>query len=434
MKCIGCNKVIESAFPGTRGQIFCRSCKDKEVISFGSEKDTEPSDIIVSNELLAYVQHYADSSSFDSLKKLLLEYYNPDEIKNAKQVLWKSCNHLLPPIEKRVKSSSRSAHEAEVYDILNAFKKLDGEESSYPTFASVDLNRLPKHGPEELDMVDMLERIQALEHSQKLYEKRVCKNTDSIETLFKIHNDSHSFAAKVISPSHVEKSNKERSTNDDVVGIESVWSLEEQSSKVPKAQLTSSKTLNTDSIVQSQANKFATSSVDNLERTMPWVRRSEGIKVDDRVEGRIERSKGPHEQDGDNKEEFQLSTREMKKRRQQVRQTAVYGTSETQNGLKGAPHNKDIFVFRLDKNTSETQVKDYMYSKNIESVSKIECISHQELKFKSFRVTVLNKDLNIIMDPSFWPQNVGCRLFIRRIKPVKLDNGATLDIDNSING
>ena len=39
---------------------------------------------VVVNELLTYVQNHVNSLSFESLRKLLLEFYSPEEIKMPK--------------------------------------------------------------------------------------------------------------------------------------------------------------------------------------------------------------------------------------------------------------------------------------------------------------------------------------------------------------
>ena len=50
---------------------------------------------------------------------------------------------------------------------------------------------------------------------------------------------------------------------------------------------------------------------------------------------------------------------------------------------------------------------------------------------RSCRETIENSDEQSIMNSSFWHGNVGCRLFLRRKTPGKLEN-ANVPIDNSV--
>lgn len=52
---------------------------------------------------------------------------------------------------KRRDSEARLKHDAEVDDILAAFKKIDESNTRIPTFVAVKLDRLPRYEPEELN-------------------------------------------------------------------------------------------------------------------------------------------------------------------------------------------------------------------------------------------------------------------------------------------
>ena len=82
-------------------------------------------------------------------------------------------------------------------------------------------------------------------------------------------------------------------------------------------------------------------------------------------------------------DDFRLSFGGLRRIRQRNKRSAIYGTSETSYGLKGVPHTKDIFIFRLDEATSESDVKQYLVRKEVNSVSKIVCVSHEDATHKS---------------------------------------------------
>jgi hypothetical protein len=71
-----------------------------------------------------------------------------------------------------------------------------------------------------------------------------------------------------------------------------------------------------------------------------------------------------------------------------------------------------MFVFRLNKDTREDEVTDYLSSKNI-LVNNIESTSHENAMFKSFRVNLNYSDFDKVMDSNLWPPDVGCRRYTR---------------------
>ena len=70
-----------------------------------------------------------------------------------------------------------------------------------------------------------------------------------------------------------------------------------------------------------------------------------------------------------------------------------YGT-RTDGYLKGAKRTTDLFVFRLEKNT-KTEVMDLI------------CVSNENSRFKSFKLTVDFNDIEQVMDGTFWPEGIG---------------------------
>ena len=46
----------------------------------------------------------------------------------------------------------------------------------------------------------------------------------------------------------------------------------------------------------------------------------------------------------------------------------------------------------------------------------IECISHQNARYKSFRVEIHFSEYDAVMSPDFWPEGIGCRRYISKQK------------------
>jgi len=87
---------------------------------------------------------------------VILRFYTPAEISSAKKLLvskFAECPSDCALKTERRNSSSRSIHDAEVEDICGLFQHLDNNnELSRVVFAAVDHSRMPKYGPEELNI------------------------------------------------------------------------------------------------------------------------------------------------------------------------------------------------------------------------------------------------------------------------------------------
>ena len=112
----------------------------------------------VPNECLTYIDHYRNNSSQDNLKKTVFNFFTGDEILLAKDVLWANVSGLG---DKKVRrdSSSHLHQEIDLLDILDAFKKIDDNNIDSPTFVAFRLDRLPRHGTEEINVFSLAERI-----------------------------------------------------------------------------------------------------------------------------------------------------------------------------------------------------------------------------------------------------------------------------------
>ena len=164
MKCIVCDKGNPNISDTvTDGSWICAKCSKKSIFSNGSIKFAISSSDSVTCELLAYVAFYFMNSSVDGIRKVLHEYYHTREVNEAKELLWETCKDNLSNYIARQDSELRSAKDAEISDILNAFKKLDSEGITFPNFVAKHFDRIPKYGPEKLDLASVVDRLSIAE-------------------------------------------------------------------------------------------------------------------------------------------------------------------------------------------------------------------------------------------------------------------------------
>ena len=152
--------------------------------------DTDNNDevTVIYSELLLYAQHYLQCASFDAICKTICEFYSNIEITEAKKSIWLSYGCHLPKIKWR---RCVDANDKNVKDILDSLLKMDSL-GIVPSIAAKRLDRLPKHEPDELKLISVVDKIRNLEVKLGLVEEgvNVCRkdiqlHDDRLDTIEK---------------------------------------------------------------------------------------------------------------------------------------------------------------------------------------------------------------------------------------------------------
>jgi hypothetical protein len=120
----------------------------------------------VVSELLTYIKFYRNCANITHLKTVVLNFYSSTEISQAKALLMSKFPSLINTnfCTGRRGSSSRPQHLAELDDLLGAFDFIDSSELLKDVnFVAENLDRLPKYGPEELNVCAVVDRQRATE-------------------------------------------------------------------------------------------------------------------------------------------------------------------------------------------------------------------------------------------------------------------------------
>jgi len=119
------------------------------------ESMNRPANGIIIDELLAYVRFYRDGCTTGYLYKLLVTFFHPTEIGEAKRKVIQAFSaelHDCSSVVCRRQSTSRLAHEAEAEDILSMFDVLDNKGAlDLMQFVAAALDRIPRFCPEQLN-------------------------------------------------------------------------------------------------------------------------------------------------------------------------------------------------------------------------------------------------------------------------------------------
>ena len=127
-----------------------------------------PSAKLIVNELLCYAFAYANESTIGSLSSCLCEFFKPEEIANARNVLWSECETVLSdntrktrrtqaPVDKQ--SALPFADDIRIW--INIMKNTP--DAMTVRFCALDIQNMPPCSPEETNLFSIVARVTALE-------------------------------------------------------------------------------------------------------------------------------------------------------------------------------------------------------------------------------------------------------------------------------
>jgi hypothetical protein len=127
------------------------------------------------------------------------------------------------------------------------------------------------------------------------------------------------------------------------------------------------------------------------------------------VSGKIQLKEMDPETDNNGSEDdsgFRPPYAHMKKQRRKV----VVGTRKDCSIKGGTQPRRDLFVYRVYKDTSAEDMKDFLG----QSVEVLNCqkISHEDAINASFKITVTATDAKTMFKKDFWPTGIYCRSYI----------------------
>jgi hypothetical protein len=311
----------------------------------------------VINEVLSYIQFYRNKVTHDNLKKTVLNFYVADEIAIAKETLWSKCSSLGDKPGRRG-TSARSLQDADVTDILNAFKKIDESGINVPTFVSMKLDRLPRYDPEEINIFSLIDRLSSMER-ELITVKQDVAHLKSVPSTECRRPDLYSNVVALppcstLKGCNVPAQSRNHATNDD-------------GSRLTRNNMAPP--------IAAQAKLPAAIST--------------GFTV---VSNRGNRRKA---------------------------RPAVVGTKKS-DLFHGCRHRISLFVSRAPSDYSEQQIRNMVQDTGVE-ILELKKISHPSANMSSFKMTVYKDDEEKLMISSVWPEFIACRRYIpprRRVEGV----------------
>lgn len=303
--------------------------------------------------VLSYLDGNKDTATTLQIREICTQFYNMEELKCAKDLLWQiGGEDLLGHYTRRRESAAVNAKVKTMEDIQNALETLH-KSGATPAFAvgAETLNRLPRVAARESLPVSICERLNM--------------NEERIEQLESLFSRVAAIEAKVQRPAPVPGINYAAVAAARPPAEQGFWST----SPIRKS---------TPTVTPSEPRTMATEAV-------PMGKKSE---VDSHGFVRVQKNR-------------------------QKRKKGTMG-SRTDCQLKAAPEPmRDVFVGRLGKDVTAAEVTDHAKDGGV-ILHDLEQISSTSSPYTSFRLRIRLSDLKKVIDGSFWPFGALVRRFYAR--------------------
>ena len=397
MKCDNCNKTYQqNCVAITVGDTkICKTCV---------ETAASGCDNVVVNELLAYINTYRHSSNKRRIREVCSGFYTEDEIFDAKTVLHSKNPSLLGECVKRQDSSigGRTKVEANLDDIYDWFRKLDDHEISVNTCAK-NLRRVPRYNPEEAEKTSMMERIIQLEeamNAEKSTHLALIGRTSKLEE--KVFNGTESLE------------NKLTQVNDNLTKTET------QVAKMSKEFINIDKEIKSQKSSFSDALKSTLSQINNKNNGRGNTTPTTGGNSTANSSGNNQsnQSNGNSQNTNDNGNNDWQVAGANKRRKKAVLGTGrpvPAGLGSTSKIFGAPPPSRHYVLERVRAEITKEDLTVYINNKNSElEVRSLECMSHEDARYKKYKIEISVEDCKIVYAPDFWPQGTRIRPFFRK--------------------
>ena len=341
---------------------------------------------IVIDPLLTYVASSLRTTAPGIIAHACRSYYSISEVLQARDVLWSVGDTGIMPEYVRRRDAKEKEFDKTIDDIMKAMCSLDAA-GKMPEFGvcAKTLSRIPKALPGEMYPLSVCERIGQLEE-QLMSLCGLDKKVAALEA---------ELSSAIMKPTHANHYLAAAQKSSGLVGSS------------PSSQQTSGqRQRNSDDQPRSgQAQR----DMGNQPRQKDQAPQQPQSKMAPKAQKQHHASP-PIDRDATQDREDGYQTVHNKRRRPK---RVVHGTSSSTT-LRGAPEpSRDIFVYRVDHDTSCTDITDHLTKYNVEP-RKVEKVSNEKARFASFRVELRVRDMKPVLKSEFWPEGVNVRRFFKK--------------------
>jgi hypothetical protein len=369
----------------------------------GSDPKADTQSVII-EPVLTYISFALQSGTVENIKKAVLGHFTDEQVLDAKNVLWeKGNNEIIGRKQRRMAGHKRTQREADCSDIIIALNKLD-EAGVMPIFVIdyLSLGVIPRSHPEELNNISLIDRLNRLEmritQVQSIADNTAAENLNLKDRLTIIENRTPKY-------SEIAAGSVKQSTNAIPPTNHSITTTMRDSQYVHPANQSSNAGRGRG---RGRGRGFGAGQGFGQKRD---------VSNDSRTTNRSESAHSQMSRAGSvvssESQGFEVPKYWLKKENKKKKHTIIMGRGSGQSGgLKGAPEpSRDLFIFRVDKSTLEADITNHLANHSV-TIQTLECVSHQNAKYKSFKLSVPKSEYDKLFDENLWPEGIMIRKYV----------------------
>ncbi len=140
------------------------------------------------NELLCFIQNRMQSLPVDNVIKLCMDFYTPEDITASKQMLFEHTENYRPERSRLIKRTGVNKNRDNLHDMVKVFLSI--ELSDIPSYAAVDLSKLPPLSAFDNDVIGLHREVESLKVNFNMVVNSQKDMTAMIKRLSEPHHKS----------------------------------------------------------------------------------------------------------------------------------------------------------------------------------------------------------------------------------------------------
>lgn len=399
---------------------------------------------VVINELLAFISQKIDTLKEDSIIKICVSSYSMEEIENARSTAYT----LMCPA-KRITRRKEGQEEKSIQEIVKLIKEYQPD--ALPIFVARNLNKLPAVSFDHIDITAFLKDMTLLKSEVASLKNKSENKSDNtalsldiesvkseISSVKRMISDMQDTCLKQLptydSISSLRSYHNDKNTGNDQLNVLTTENVGSDTcltaaaraaylthgggrggsgpltAPAPRSQTSSARPTSTHSHVPTNTTSYASAiltKTSTLPRTGTEQLTTDNTTVNIPSYSDITVTLQDSANQLTDNEGFTAVTR--KKYPYRYRNTR--GTLQSSSKLQAAETYGYIYISRIKKQTTESDIMDYIKEMQ-EECQAIELLKQsKETNFNSFKITVCTSKLSKFLQNDFWPENVVFRRY-----------------------
>lgn len=379
---------------------------------------------IVICELLAFIQNKMQVMDEEGLVRLCNTTFSSEDIEAAKSLLFESITTAKRKISRKRDGKSKR----ELHDIITLMKEVDPEE--VPIFVARELHKLPPVTFDHIDVTRLLKDLLLLQSELRTVKECYVTNDQFEEFKKELSNNEHQPRN---TPQNINCKRGGRSTtsiclDSGPMGLPHFFEKIDCTTSAGSEIITTQDLLSPDSIIRESNPAAERLPVRNESPTIsvsvPAAGRTDKKPVECRS---LERSMPQANSGSDNKSQNYENDNEWtlvqrKKLKSRLRGSKGKAMLEPNNRFRAADIHIPLFITNVNKQTSENDIIDYIFSKTQTSVVLKKIKMRKEKNYNAYKILVPHHKLALFLNDNLWPEGVSFRRFVYLNKTNRNDN------------